>query len=327
MSATLKKTLEQKFNYDTSDVPAYTDEQSAEYIADLIQSSEFLSRLMLETDVKGSKTIKLLSGDMSLQAKVGCTPNPDGTISFPNRDIASKLLYMGIELCNEDLNGKYTQLLNKAGVANQNDDIVLSEILLGYLGRIVRKKIQNITFLGDTQSVNDDLLHFDGFVKLIENDPDVNVVYSTETEWTIDNGYALAKSVYDAIPQVVFDDGLNYVLLTGRQEARAILDNVWKDKDFSAKVEFTETDDGGIMFTLPTTNITVMTVPELNGTGNMYGWPFDYAFAATDLESDIDLSQKYHEYDDKLKVETSFRWGVQFIQPQYWVRLRLTATS
>ena len=320
--------LKEQFDFDVTALPDYTDEQSTEFITDVIESSTFLSKLRMEEGVKGSKTLKLLNMDVALQEMSGCTPEPDGSVVFTGRDITTKRLYVGIEFCNEDLNGKYTQMLNVLGSSRQDATMPLEQVILAYLGALLKRKAQRIAVNGDVDSLNPDLVHFDGFRKMLKADAEVNVVYSTETAFTDSNGYDIAKEVYDAIPAEVFDAGMSVVLLTGRPEARAIIDQVWNDKDFNANID-DRTEAGGMLtFTLPTTDIKIETIPELSGTGEMYAFIYDFAFVGTDLDSDMDsLAVKYDEYNNKLKAEAVFSLGVQFVLPKYFVRLRLTAVS
>jgi hypothetical protein len=321
---TLKQTLSVNFGWDVTALPAYTDEQSEVFITDLIASSTFLSKLQIEEGVKGTKTLKLLDGDVALQEVTGCTLEPDGAIVFSGRDISTKRLGVSIEFCNEDLNGKYTQMLNKLGANVQDGEMVLEPVIMAYLGLLLKRKAQRIMVLGDTGSIDPDLLHFDGLSKLITDDVLVPTYTSPETAWTSSNAFAIAKGVYGVIDPVVFDLQSNIELLTGRQEAQAIIDNIWNDKDFNAKTDVTD-EFGTLSFMLPTTNIKVTTIPELNGTGIMFGFNYDYAFMGTDLVSDIDgLTMKADDYNDKLKAEAKFRLGAQFVLPQYFAKLVLT---
>ena len=108
----LKRTLKEKFDYDVSDLGAWTDNTLPSIVTDVIENSEFLSSLTLEEGVKGTKEIAMLTADVTLQAKANCTPSPDGSVIFTGKDLVTKPLYAGIEFCNEDLNTKMTQILN-----------------------------------------------------------------------------------------------------------------------------------------------------------------------------------------------------------------------
>jgi len=326
-----EKAFKKKFGYDVTALPEYIDEQKEGFITTLITNSDFLGRLMIEEGVKGTRTIKLLDADMTLQTMTGCTPTPSGDVVFTGKDITAVRLYAGIEFCNENLNGKWTQMLNKIGanMIKQDSEPVLESVLMAYLGKLLQKKMQDVMVNGDTDSVDPNLLHFDGFRKILTNDADINVFNTTETAIDSTNAFTLFKGVYNEIPAEVWDDGLNVVLLTGRQEAQALIDQAYNDKDYDTIREEDISRDGNkLMFRLPTTEAMIMTIPQLNGTSEIYGFIFDYAFMAVDEESDIDdLEVKYDQYDNKLKVEASFRGGAQAVLTQYWSRLRLTPAS
>ena len=69
----LKKQLLEKFDYNVGSIPAWTDNTMPNVITDLIENSNFLSKLTIEEGVKGTKEIALLNADIALQAKVACT--------------------------------------------------------------------------------------------------------------------------------------------------------------------------------------------------------------------------------------------------------------
>jgi hypothetical protein len=79
-------------------------------------------------------------------------------------------------------------------------------------------------------------------------------------------------------------------------------------------------------FTLPLTNVTVMSLPELNGTNHMFAFPLNLAFLGTDATDDWSFDVKYDDYNDKLKAEASFRLGTQIVWGQYFTRLQLAVS-
>ena len=320
-----EKQFEQKFDFDVSTLPEYVHDQSNTFVTDIVETSTFMSTgFTLMENVKHKETIKLLSADMALQTMTGCTPSPSGTVTFTDRTIETSRLYMGMEFCNEELVQKYTQMLLDVGASRQDESIVLQDVLVAYLTMVLQRKAQRVAMLGDTDSIDPDLLHFDGMVKLLTNDPDILVAQSDQSTIDETNGYDVLKTVYNKIPTAVKQDGLGYLIVCGYETARACIDQVYKDKDFSANFEHSEDAEGVITFTLPTTNVRVMSVVELNGTDNVFSWISSYAFLGTDAESDMDdLEVLYFAYERKLKIEAIFREGVQFILPQYWVKLRL----
>ena len=138
----LKKSLKDKFDYDVSGLPAWTDNTMPNMIPDLIANSEFLGTMTLEEDVKGTREIALLNADVTLQAKVACTPSPDGSVIFTKANLTTVPLYAGIEFCNEDLNTKMTQILNRMGLKMQDGQLPaeLESILMAYLLKQLERK-------------------------------------------------------------------------------------------------------------------------------------------------------------------------------------------
>jgi len=320
----LKEIVKDKYSWDVTALPAYVDEQNEEIYSDLLYSSGLTSRINVLEGVKGSQTIKLLNGDMALQSATNCTYTDDGSIVFDGVDISTKRLYVQQSLCNENLIDTWAQMLLAIGANRQDRDMPREDIITAYLIKKSRKKNQDLMFLGDTGSGNADLVHYDGYVKLWDADASLVSATTTETAITSANGFDIAKTVFNAIPTVLFENESNVEIITGYTEARAIIDQVYADKDFASSIEVTE-DGSEISFILPTTNVRVRSYTQLNGLEKMYAVPYNYMFFGTDVESDIDgLEVKYLEESDKLRLSNKWRSGIQYVYPEYFVKLVLT---
>lgn len=322
----LKKKLKEKFGYDVSALPAWTDNTMPNVIPDLIANSDFLGKLTLEEGVKGTREIALLNADVTLKAKTGCTPSPDGSVIFTKKNMTTKLLYAGIEFCNETLNGKMTQILNAIGLKNQNGQLPadLEDILMAYLMRQLERKAQRLVVLGDTTSLDPELALMDGLLELLEDDADVVEYNSPETEINETNAYAIAFGLFKAINPELFDAGVPVEIYTGRTEALAIIEAFNTQFPFSA-IDVPELTTN-MRFQLPRAGIDIVTIPELNGTNEMIAIPLSLTFLGTDDPEDMTYDIKYDEYNDKLKAEASFRLGVQIVWGQYFTRLVLAAS-
>jgi hypothetical protein len=319
----IKDRIKEKFDYDVTALPAYVDAQSADIYADLLYGAGFTSRINVLENVKGSQTIKLLNSDLALQSGDACSTTESGTIVFDGKDISTKRLMVNTSLCNDTLEDTWAQLLLSIGANRQDRDLPLQDVLTAYIVKQTKAKNQDLIFKGDTTSANADLAHYDGLIKLWDNDANVVEVTTTETAIDATNGFDLAKKVYDAIPAVLFDNGASVEIITGRAEANAILSQIYNDKDYASTIAVTE-EGSEMSFVLPTTNITVRTYPQLNGLGKMYAVPYSYVFFGTDLESDLDgLTVKYLEESEKIRVRNLFRSGVQYVYSEYFVKLTL----
>ena len=322
----LKKSLKDKFDYYVTGLPAWTDNTMPNMIPDLIANSEFLGTMTLEEDVKGTREIALLNADVTLQAKVACTPSPDGSVIFTKANLTTVPLYAGIEFCNEDLNTKMTQILNRMGLKMQDGQLPaeLESILMAYLLKQLERKAQRLVVLGDTGSLDAELALMDGLIKKINADASVVDYNSLETTIDDTNAYDIAYGLYQAIDTELFDAQVPVAIFTGRTEALAILKQ-WNDTNPYSQVEI-PVGGSSISFRLPLTDIMVVTLPELNGLEDMYAIPLSLTFLGIDAKEDMTYDIKYDEYNDKLKAEASFRLGTQIVCGKYFTKLVLTAS-
>jgi len=319
----LGKALKEKFDYDVSGLPAWTDNTMPVVITDLINNSEFLNSLTLESDVKGTKEIALLNADVTLQAKVACTPSPDGSVIFTKANLTTVPLYMGIEFCNEDLNGKMTQILNKLGLKMQDGQLPsdLETILGAYLGKLLQRKAQLLVVSGDTTSLDAELVLMNGLRQILVNNADVLTFDAPDATMTTTNAYSQFLGVHDKIPTELFDNEMTIKIYTGRTEARKCI-TAWNTANQYDHVDVVNTKSS-VSFILPGTNVEVVTLPELDGKSEVYAMPMDLTFLGVDSLDDMNFEVKYDAYNDKLKAEASFRLGTQIVWGQYFVRLEL----
>lgn len=318
----IKRTLKEKFGYDVSGLAAWKDNTLPNITPDLISTSRFLEKLMLEEGVKGSREIALLSSSVALQAKAACTPSPDGSVVFTEKVLTTKPLYMGVEFCNETLNTKMTQVLNALGMKNQEGQLPapLETILMAYLTKQLQKKAERLVWLGDTASLDTELVHFDGLVKALKADTAVLKTTTTFATLTTSNAYDAAYEVFTKIPAEIFDNQMEIALYTGRTEALAIISD-WNASNAYDRIQYTS-EGGSIRFILPQTNVEVITVPALDGQNEIFAIPTALVFLGVDAREDENFDIKYDAYNEKLKVDTSFRLGVQYVFPQYFVRVK-----
>lgn len=329
---TLKAVFSKKheFDYDVRDLGEYVDEQSETVMQDLINEGNIKSRINIMQNVKGKEEIKLINSSPSLQAAASCGWSAEGGMILTDETITTVRVKIQEEYCNENLNETWAQMMNAIG-ANVQDEVppTFADAMLVYYQMRAQELDENLMVNGDTTSLDSNLTHYDGFAKLWDNDADLNVYYSTETAITASNGFDILKGLFNQVPTVVKRHAgtVGAEIWCGYETARACIDQVYTDKDYLGRLEFTE-ENGEIVFTLPTTNMTVRSIPQLDGTSKVYQVCSGYMFYGTDLENDKDgFTWKYSDYDEKLRFSVKWRSGVQYVFPAYFTRLRLTPTS
>lgn len=321
----LNQIVKERFDYDIDELAPYTDEQSTQMLTDLVYSSGLASRISVMEGVKGSEKIKLLSSDPALQAATSCGWNASGGIILTDETMTTVRVKIQEEYCNEDLNGTWGQLMNAAGANAQDAEAPFADIMAAYYIKKSAKKNQDLMLNGDDASLNPDLAHYDGFVKLWDNDGDLGVYTSTEFSITSSNALDIALGLYDTINPLLFDNGVNVEIICGRETFRKIIAQNYNDNNY----HFPITEEAGAepSFILPTTNTRVRAYSQLNGTEKMYAVPYNYMFFGTDLESDYEgFEFKYNDTDEKLRFGVKWRSGVAYVFPKYFTRLELTVS-
>lgn len=321
----LNQIVKERFDYDVSGIGSYTDEQSTQMLTDLVFTSGLTSRISVMENVKGSEKIKLLNSTPALQAASACGWTPSGGIILTNETITTDRVKIQEEYCNEDLNGTWGQLMNAAGANVQDTEAPFADIMAAYYIKKAAKLNQDLMFNGDTTSLNPDLAHYDGFVKLWDNDGSLGVYNSTETAIDATNALTIALGLYNEIDPVLFDNGINVEIICGRETFRKIIAQNYNDNNY----HFPLTEEEGVepSFILPTTNTRVRAYSQLNGTEKMYAVPYNYMFFGTDLAGDYEgFEFKYDDTDEKLRFGVKWRSGVQYVFPQYFTRLELAAS-
>ena len=321
----LNQIVKERFDYDVSGIGSYTDEQSTQMLTDLVFASGLTSRISVMENVKGSEKIKLLNSTPALQAASACGWTPSGGIILTNETITTDRVKIQEEYCNEDLNGTWGQLMNAAGANVQDTEAPFADIMAAYYIKKAAKLNQDLMFNGDTTSLNPDLAHYDGFVKLWDNDGSLGVYNSTETAIDATNALTIALGLYNEIDPVLFDNGVAVEIICGRETFRKIIAQNYNDNNY----HFPLTEEEGVepSFILPTTNTRVRAYSQLNGTEKMYAVPYNYMFFGTDLAGDYEgFEFKYDDTDEKLRFGVKWRSGVQYVFPQYFTRLELVAS-
>jgi hypothetical protein len=316
---TIVDRIKDKFAYDVSSLPAYINEQSEELNAELLYSSGLTSRVTVLEGVKGKYTLKKLATDLKVQDASGCGWVDDGDITLTGKDLEVTRLKAQASFCNQDLNQTWAEIMNSLGANAQDRTLPFEDIITAHLVKQTKKKNQDLLFNGDTASLNPELAHFDGLVKLLDADASV-IDAGIAGAITSANGYTTAKAIADLVPGEVLDNGLQVEIATGRTEAQNVLNQVYTDKDYLGLVDRTD-ENGELSFILPNTSIRVRSYPQLNGLDKMYAIPYKYVYYGTDLEDDLSgFSVIYNETDEKLRISNKWVSGITYLFPEYFVR-------
>lgn len=320
---TLKKFVEHNFDWDVSELDGYTDEQSEQVFPELVERADTLQHLTIMESVKGSEKIKLISSDATTQVADDCGFNASGGTDLTDKTITVAPIKIQEQYCNEDLVGKWSQMVLRAGIQNQNEELPFQDVIMALMMKKMAKITEDLIWKGDDTSITPNLLHFDGFIKLLDADSDVIEANTTGvTSITSANGMTVLRTLASAIPVKVLDEG-NVKIFCGIETYNAALDQLYAENKF----HYMQDQDDARRFVIPGKSVEVIQVNGLNGTNKIYAMPLDYAFFGTDREGDMsDFRIWYSQDDDVIKISIKWRAGVQYVYSDNFVKFTLDAS-
>jgi hypothetical protein len=325
--------LKDEFDFDVSALTSYIDEQSEDILVELVLGGNLVSRIQVMEGVKGKEKIKLMKMDTPLQSAEACGRTPDGDIIFTDKTIESFPVKIDMSTCNKTLKGTWAQMLLSLGKRAEKENLPLEDIIAAFVIKRGHLKNQELMLKGDTASANPDLAHYDGFLKKWKADASLYTATYVGA-LTIANAFERFVALADGIPETLLDNGIVPEIICSRKEAKMVLTNIYNDKDYNAIIDV-KRDGAELSFELPTTGITVRSYPQLRAAistgvgvnaGEVFCVPYEFMFFATDLQGDMDeFWIKYEDLQEKIYFGAEWGSGIQYVYPEYFGKLVLTA--
>jgi hypothetical protein len=276
------------------------------------------------TGVKSSAQIPLMDTDAVFQTD-GCGYNPSGTTSFTQRTVTVGKIMLAETICPKDFEAKFTQEALRAG--SNYTDFGNAEFLDAYLAKKnarIAAQLETAIWQGDATGATGNLNKFDGLQKLIDPTAiDANVTGFTGLTGVVStvnatNVIASTEAIYKAIPAAVMGKG-DVKIFVGYDWYRLLI-LAFREKNMFS---YNPQDANANSFILPATNIEIIAVHGLNGTGDAYAMSMSNVAMGVDLE-DEEASYKvwYSEDNDEIRTKVSFKLGVNVAFPSECVKFK-----
>lgn len=276
------------------------------------------------TGVKSSAAIPLMDTDAVFQTD-GCGYNPSGTTSFTQRTVTVGKIMLAETICPKDFEAKFTQEALRAG--STYTDFGNAEFLDAYLAKKnarIAAQLETAIWQGDATGATGNLNKFDGLQKLIDPTAiDANVTGFTGLTGVVStvsatNVIACTEAIYKAIPAAVVGKG-DVKIFVGYDWYRLLI-LAFREKNMFS---YNPQDANANSFILPATNIEIIAVHGLNGTGDAYAMSMSNVAMGVDLE-DEEASYKvwYSEDNDEIRTKVAFKLGVNVAFPSECVKFK-----
>lgn len=263
-------------------------------------------------NVKSSAAIPLMESDAVFGTQ-SCSFDPSGTTTFSQRSITVGKIKVEEKICPKDLEAYFTQEALKAG--STYEDFGNADFQAAYLAKKnsrIAAQLETAIWQGDTTSATANLNKFDGLQKLIAagSPVDANVSaftgVATITTVTASNVVAATEGIFKAIPVAVLSKG-DVKIFVGNDWYRLLILAYRALNLFAYNPQDTQAQS----FVLPGTNVEVVSVNGLNGTGDAYAISLSNIAMAVDLvDEEMAYTLFYSRDNNDVRFRAEFKMGV-----------------
>jgi hypothetical protein len=313
-----------------SGISAYTKQDIAPLLAEAVFSAKTQSLLkaggILLPKTKSSVAVPKLSTNANFQADA-CGWNTSGTTTLSQATVTVGKIKIEEAICPKDFEAYFSQEALRAG--STYEDFGWAEFQTKFAeqkNKMIAKQLEVGIWQGDTASGSENLKRFDGLIKQIDagSPVDANVSgfisgapISTLTQ---NNIVSALQGMYKAIP-VEIVDAEDLHIFVGFDAYRLAVLAYQALNLFNYQVDA----DADKMFVIPGTNVKLVAVNGLNGTGDMYATTLSNIAMAFDLEAEEDNYTIWYSKDNnEVRYRVAFKLGVNVAYTQFCVKFKAT---
>lgn len=283
----------------TTSLPAYVEQNAEQLLAKSVLGAATLSHIGVQTGIKTSASINLLNTDVEFGDGSTCGFDAAGSQEITQRVIETGLIKVNMAFCEKNLLGKYTEKLVKIGATTE--ELPFEEFLVNEVLKSIAMNLDKAVWQGDKSSDDENLNKFDGLLKIMGADSKVVKVAQAEGV----SAYEKIKAVYMAIPEQVID---NAVIFVGADTYRAYIADL-----VAANLYHYDPANGADGYMIPGTNVRVIKVNGLNGTGKIVAGRPDHFIYGTDLESNAETFDFFYSKDNReFRLVVEWNSGVNY---------------
>jgi hypothetical protein len=275
-------------------------------------------------NAKSAVAIPLMDTDAVFGTQ-SCSFDPSGTTTFSQRTVTVGKIKVEERICAKDLESYFLQEAMKAG--STTEDFGNAEFQAAYLdkkNKRIAAQLETALWNGDTGSATANLNKFDGLIKLIDaGSPvlaNVSGFVSGGVITTVNAGNVIAatEGVYKAIPVSIINKG-DVKIFVGNDWYRLLILAYRAENLFA----YNPQDSQAGSFILPGTNIEIVSVNGLNGTGDAYAISLSNIALAVDLvDEEGSYKMWYSEDNNDVRYRVEFKMGVNVAFPSECVAFK-----
>lgn len=281
---------------------AYVEQRRLPLIKEAVLKAKSASLFNLQTDIKTSAALNLLSTAIQFGDGLTCGWNEAGTQTLSQRILATGNIKINMAYCDKEMLKYWTQY--QVRVAAGQKTLPFEEDFVNAVVENVKAAIETAIWQGDTTSETNNLKYFDGLLKILGAAAGVVAVTITGA-----SAYDDIMAVYNAIPEKVLDGAS---ILVGSDTFRKFIQELVAKNYYHYSGENL---NGEIM--LPGSQVKVIAVNGLNGTDKIVAGQLDKNFFyGCDMMNDEEKFELWYSQDFReFRLAIEFNAGVQVAFP------------
>lgn len=313
-----------------SGISAYTKQEIAPLLTEAVFAAKTQSLIksggILLPKTKSSVAVPKLATNANFQVDA-CGWNPSGTTTLSQATVTVGKVKMEETICPKDFEAYFSQEALKAG--STYEDFGWAEFQTKFTeqkNKMIAKQLEVGLWQGDTDSAVENLKRFDGLIKIIDAGSPVNANVSGYVSGaplstlTAANIVSALNGVYKAIPVEIIDaDDLK--VFVGNDTYRLAILAYQALNLYNYKVD----GDATQTFVIPGTNVELVAVNGLNGTGDIYATTLSNIAMAFDLEAEEENYKIWYSQDNnEVRYRVAFKLGIGVAYTTMCVKFKST---
>ena len=300
-----------------SNLTTYVDEQRVPLIRKAVLGARTAYHFYLMTGVKGATALNLLSTNVEFGDGNNCGWNEAGESTLSQRTLTPGAIAVNMSFCDKKLLKTWAN--HEVRVAAGQKTLPFEEDFMKGVGEAIAANLEKAMWQGDTASSDANLNKFDGMIKILSG---ASVAFKVAYE-AGDTVSAIVASMYEQIPSEAFNKG-EVVLYMGADKYRKYIQELIANGNLviTSGIQDVAMPDSVL---IPGTDVRVIYVDGLNGTGKMYASYRDNFVYGVDLTEDAEKYDFWYSQDNREhRLAVEFIAGVQVAYPDMVVAAELT---
>jgi hypothetical protein len=286
----------------------YVDEQRLPLLRNAVLGARTAYHFNLMTGVKGATALNLLNTNVEFGDGYSCGWEEAGESTLSQRILTPGAVKINMSFCDKQLLKTWANY--EVRVAAGQKTLPFEEDFMKGVGEAIAAKLEVALWKGDTASSDANLNKFDGIIKIMgAATPAATVSYASS-----DSVSAIISQIYKKIPAEAFNKG-EVVLYMGSDKYRAYIQELIDNHNLVITTGLNDVAMPDSVL-VPGTNVRVLYVDGLNGTGNFYASYRDNFVYGVDMTGDEEKYDFWYSQDNREhRLAVEFVAGTQVAYP------------